>query len=224
MALVINVAYSKKSDARSYVYKDASFKTIGNVLPKYVDFTQGEIYVYIGKRYIRFAEEQRKPRAIFTSSGRRYPIHAYEIAGKSINLERILGLEGVVQGGSITGTWQIQFGGLYSPSDNSLYDADAIRNSIRNIFIFSLRERIILPTFGSCLADIIGSTMTDGQTIVVKEMVEKMMNWERRIKLEDVMVSKYPDEYQVEITITYSVPTLRLTAQNLSMMISVTDD
>lgn len=224
MALIINVSSRKESDVRPYRYLDASFKTIGNVLPVYSPFTQEDVREQGSRRYVPAEEPQRRPRAVFTSSGRRYALdpQSVQVLGgvRRVYLDRVLAAEGLDE---VDGEWRIQYGGLYPAQDNSLRDVDAIRNSIRNIFLFSLRERIIMPDFGSCLGDVIGSTMTDGQLVVVKEMVEKMMNWEPRISLDDVSVSFDPDQYLVIISVRYSVPGLDVAPDVVQMNVSVKD-
>lgn len=237
MALVINVAYNNVSDARSYIYKDASFKTIGNILPKYQNFSKSDIKYdqSTGKLYINFTDDQRIPKKIFSSSGRRHEIYSYEIDGKAIYIGRILSDEGIntdsitpltadtfIQNLDING-WKIQMSGVVQQQANSLYDREAIKNSIRNLFNFSLRERIILPSYGSVLNDLIGVAMTDGQRIATREAIEKMMGWESRIKLQDISVEQNPDTYEIAIKIVYAIPSLKLSGEILSFLINVTD-
>lgn len=238
MALVINVAYTNKSESKSYIYKDASFKTIGNVLPTYVEISTDLIETdnKTGKRYFSFKDvpysDQKLPKKIFTDVGRRYEIFPYEVIGSAIYLERIINDEKkwfeeenedkTYELGSRT--WKVQYGGLVNSIDNSIYDREAIKNSIKNIFTFSLRERIILPEFGSCLDEVIGSSITDGQSVVIREMVEKMMGWEPRINLQNVTLSQNPDEYEISIGIVYGIPSLKISQESLEMLIKVTDD
>lgn len=224
MALVIDVTYRKTSEAKSYVYKDANFKTIEKTLPKYIDFTSNDIVVYKEKRGISINENQRTPRKIFTSSKRRYELYHYDIDGNFINLERILKSEGIESGSSIPGIWKVQLGPLINMQDNSMFDREAIKNSIKNLFTFHLRERILIPGFGNCLDDMIGSSMTDGQMVIAKEMVEKMMEWERRIDLTDVDLKYDPDNYEILIKITYSIPSIKVASETLSVLINVRDD
>jgi phage baseplate assembly protein W len=228
MALVINVAYNNVSEAKSYIYKDASFKTIGNILPKYIEFGTSNIKTAVingnTKKYINFNDNQRIPRMIFTSSKRRYEIYPYEIEGNAIYIDRILREEGINDSDIGSELWKLQLSGIVQQQSNSLYDRNAIKNSIRNLFNFSLRERIILPSYGSVLNDLIGVAMTDGQNIATREAVEKMMGWEPRIKLQDVSVKQNPDNYEIDIQIIYAIPALKLTGETLSFLISVTDN
>ena len=169
MALVVRVSPGGRSASRPYRYRDASFKTIGNVLPAYSSFTQADVRLQGSRHYVAAEEPQRAPRMVFTSSGRRYALDPRSVAVlggvRRVFIDSVLEAEGLSE---VDGTWRLQYGGVYRMSENSLVDLDAVRNSVRNLFLFSLRERIIVPEFGSCLNDVIGSSMTDGQMVAVR--------------------------------------------------------
>lgn len=220
MAIIVNISKDgRQGNARKHVYKDASFKNIGNTLPSYIRFLSSDVIVSSGRSYVNVGKSQRTPRKIFTSSGRRYDVLPSDVAGESVDITRIVSAEG-----GVDGTWMVQMSGIYRMAENSLYDAEAIRNSIVNIFTFTLRERVLIPDFGSCLNDIIGMPLTDAKVVVIKEMVEKMLEWERRVSVNDVAVRFDADSGVVSILLAYSIPALNVRSTSFEMNISIEDE
>jgi uncharacterized protein len=88
-------------------------------------------------------------------------------------------------------------------------DANAIQNSITNIFTFNPGERIIRPEFGNTLYKYLYETITDslldrlGQSCV--DMIER---WEPRVKVLNVNISPNSDQNEIGITLTYTIPSL----------------
>lgn len=121
----------------------------------------------------------------------------------------------------VKGTWKIEFKPAAALDKITLYDKEAITNSITNLFRFVVGERILLPEYGNALPRLIGTNITDAQIIAAKEAVERMMGWERRISLESVNIFQNPDSYEIGVDITYSIPTLKVTSENVRFFIQV---
>ena len=121
----------------------------------------------------------------------------------------------------VKGTWKFEFRPATTLDKITLYDKEAITNSITNLFRFIVGERILLPEYGNVLPRMIGTNITDAQIVAAKEAVERMMGWERRISLESVNISQNPDTYEIGVDIVYSIPTLKINSENVRFFIQV---
>lgn len=122
---------------------------------------------------------------------------------------------------TVKGTWKFEFKPATTLDKITLYDKEAITNSVTNLFRFVIGERILLPEYGNALPRLIGTNITDAQIIAAKEAVEQMLGWERRISLESVDISQNPDSYEIGVDIVYSIPTLKITSENVRFFIQV---
>lgn len=90
----------------------------------------------------------------------------------------------------------------------TLYDRNAIRNSIGNILKWRPYERILNPEFGNVLwnniFEIIGhSTKSD-----IINQLKKMLSYEPRISISNIDVSIKPDNNKIEVSFIYTIPKL----------------
>lgn len=100
--------------------------------------------------------------------------------------------------GSTTGR---QKGDLYV-----LTDADAVKQSIRNIILTDPNERMFNPTFGGGVRRSLFENITMSSIEIIKTQIKyTIMNYEKRAKLVSVNVVAAPDENRYDVTITFSV-------------------
>lgn len=98
-----------------------------------------------------------------------------------------------------------------NPSDISptLIDIQCVMNGLRNLFTWSKGERIILPEFGLNLRQYLYEPMTNDVVNGIRtEIVSQINRWEPRVSIEFVKIDQYPDENMINITITFSIPSL----------------
>ena len=68
-------------------------------------------------------------------------------------------------------------------------NADVVSDSIRNILRTRKGERVMLPTFGSNVGNILFDPMSeDVANMIYNEVVDAITKWEDRISIENVMV------------------------------------
>lgn len=85
-------------------------------------------------------------------------------------------------------------------------DAEAVKRSIRNLILTNKYERLYNPRFGGNIrkylfepaSAILANTIKDD----IKEVIK---NYEKRARVEDVIVSAFPDDSAYSITIIFSI-------------------
>jgi len=223
MSLIIDVAYSNTSAAASYIWRDASFKTIGNIIPSFISIANTDLVREetnhwennITYKWYFSTTTDRKLRRIVSPIGKKFTVDklATSINNRlKVDITPYMVSDGVDEFGNelkkLIGTWQLEFFPKISNINNSLYDVMAVKNSVNNLLTFHLGERIILPEFGSVLPRIVGSAITDAQALVIKEQIKNMLGWEPRVQIIDITINNLPDEYMIQIVITYAIPEL----------------
>jgi phage baseplate assembly protein W len=225
MPLTINVAYVESSEANSVVWRDASFQNIGNTLSDYVDFTMDDVIASEGNLFIPISSNHERLKSVITRTMKPLTIITSDVSQNQygvylLNLSRVISRSSNPRM-SIRGTWKIEFRPNYSMDSNTLYDKAAIANSITNLFKFIVGERILLPEYGNVLPRLIGINITDAQVVAAKETIEKMMGWEKRITLDSVVIEPHPDDYQLEVAIGYSIPTIKASKESINFFLQV---
>jgi len=226
MPLTINVAYVESSEANSVVWRDASFQNIGNVLSDYMDFTIDDLITSEnGNLFIPIASDHNRLKSVITRTMKPLSIISSDVSQNQYGVY-LLNLSNVLSRSTnpkivVRGTWKLEFRSNLTLEANTLYDKAAIANSITNLFRFIVGERILLPEYGNVLPRLIGINITDAQVIAAKETIEKMMGWEKRITLNSVTIEQHPDDYQLEVTIDYSIPTIEASNESVNFFLQV---
>lgn len=223
MAFVIDVSYTNTSEASTYIWRDASFKNIRDILPSFKSFTQNDL-ITNGNRHYLPTPADKKVRRLISFNGKRYEKDSGMFSVEGGNRMFSVYVDNLMENGQLNGTWKVEFYPKISSTKNSLYNLAAVKNSINNLFNFYIGERIILPQYGSVLPRIIGSSITDAQRIVIREQIEDMMRWEKRAVLNDIKIDMNPDEHEIWITIVYSVPELNNAIVSAKYSVKITDD
>jgi len=85
----------------------------------------------------------------------------------------------------------------------TLYDFSLIKQDLLNHFHIRQGEKLNDPTFGTIIWDIIFEPMTDDIRRLVLADVEKIINYDPRIRAESVIVNSYSTGLQIECELTY---------------------
>lgn len=91
------------------------------------------------------------------------------------------------------------------------YDAEAIKNSITNIFLTSPGDKLLNPTFGIDLKRFLFEPVDDFISEIIRDDIEtKLPLMEPRVVVDEVIVDPDEDENQYNISLRIDVPTLSL--------------
>jgi len=85
----------------------------------------------------------------------------------------------------------------------SLYDFDLIKQDIINHFHIRQTEKLSDPTFGTIIWDILYEPFTNEVQELVIEDVTTIINYDPRVRAEEIIVDTYEQGLQVECTITF---------------------
>ncbi len=85
----------------------------------------------------------------------------------------------------------------------ALYDLFLIKQDIVNHFNIRLGERLENPNFGTVIWDIIFEPLTDEVIDIITKDVETIINYDPRVRAEQIIVTAYESGLQVECTLVY---------------------
>jgi phage baseplate assembly protein W len=96
------------------------------------------------------------------------------------------------------------FSTVSSASENSsLFDLELIKQDILNHFHVRQGERLMNPTFGTIIWDILFEPLTEDLKQVVTKNVTDIINYDPRVKADQVIVTAYESGIQIECILTY---------------------
>jgi phage baseplate assembly protein W len=102
---------------------------------------------------------------------------------------------------------------------DSLYDVDAVKNGIKNIFLWKRGERILNPRFGNPLYQYIHEPINDDTQKKMELSIQAAFDeWEPRAKVEEINFEPDEDQNTYYIEIKYSIPSLEI-SDSLSIAI-----
>ena len=94
-----------------------------------------------------------------------------------------------------------------NPLNNDLIglkDSSAIARSIRNIVFTQPGEKFFQPDFGSKISESLFEIVYDASAITIRDEIRSsIINYEPRVKLNNVNVNLNPDENEINLSITY---------------------
>lgn len=103
----------------------------------------------------------------------------------------------------------------------SLYDIEAIKNSIVNALLTSPGQKILNPEFGIDLRQYIFSPVNNQTTYSIRyDLEDKLPLFEPRIDLERIDVVANKDEQQYDIYLQINVPTLNVYGLSLKSVLN----
>jgi hypothetical protein len=85
----------------------------------------------------------------------------------------------------------------------TLYDLDLIKQDILNHFHVRQGERLMNPEFGTIIWDIIFEPLTEDLKNLVIKNVEDIINYDPRVKVNDITITAYETGIQIECDLTY---------------------
>lgn len=85
-----------------------------------------------------------------------------------------------------------------------LYDLALIKQDIVNHFHIRLGEKLENPGFGTIIWDVLYEPLTDNlKEVIVQNVTDIITTHERRVRVENVIVSSYESGIQIECDLTY---------------------
>lgn len=85
----------------------------------------------------------------------------------------------------------------------SLYDLSLIKQDLLNHFHVRQTERLMNPEFGTIIWDLLFEPLTEELKMLITENVNEIINYDPRIRAEQVTVTAYESGIQIECLLTY---------------------
>jgi phage baseplate assembly protein W len=85
----------------------------------------------------------------------------------------------------------------------ALYDIQLIKQDILNHFHIRLGERLEQPEFGTVIWDVIFEPLTDQVRETITSDVETIINYDPRVKADQIIVTAYETGIQIECSLVY---------------------
>jgi phage baseplate assembly protein W len=97
------------------------------------------------------------------------------------------------------------FSTINSEAENfNLYDFELIKQDLLNHFYTRQGERLMNPTFGTIIWDLLFEPLTESVKNLILQNVNEIINYDPRIVAEDVVVTSYESGIQIECRLKYS--------------------
>ena len=84
-----------------------------------------------------------------------------------------------------------------------LYDIELVKQDLINHFYIRQGERLMNPTFGTIIWDLLFEPLTEQLKSLITENVNQIINYDPRIRAEQVIVTAYDAGIQIECKLTY---------------------
>lgn len=98
------------------------------------------------------------------------------------------------------------FSTINSNAENfSLYDFELIKQDIYNHFHIRQGERLMQPTFGTVIWDLLYEPLTEQLIDIITQNVTTIINYDPRVQAEDVIVTAYESGIQISCLLTYRI-------------------
>lgn len=114
-------------------------------------------------------------------------------------------LKGPAQAQTIPGTKTYKGFSTISNDSKSfaLYDLALIKQDIINHFHIRQGERLENPTFGTIIWDILFEPLTDELKNLITKNIEAIINYDPRVRSDQIIVTTYESGIQIECVLTY---------------------
>jgi phage baseplate assembly protein W len=84
-----------------------------------------------------------------------------------------------------------------------LYDLALIKQDLINHFHIRLGEKLENPAFGTIIWDVLFEPLTDSLRDAIIQNVTEIINYDTRVKADEVTVDSYESGIQIECNLTY---------------------
>lgn len=96
------------------------------------------------------------------------------------------------------------FSSVNSNTENfSLYDFDLIKQDLLNHFYIRQGERLMQPTFGTIIWDLLYEPLTESIKNLILQNVNEIINYDPRVNAENVIVTQYESGIQIQCTLNF---------------------
>lgn len=85
----------------------------------------------------------------------------------------------------------------------NLYDYELIKQDLFNHFYTRQGERLMNPTFGTIIWDLLFEPLTPQVKDLITQNVNTIINYDPRLQAENVIVTSYEQGIQIECTLKY---------------------
>ncbi|MCX8008237.1 MAG: GPW/gp25 family protein [Patescibacteria group bacterium] len=87
-----------------------------------------------------------------------------------------------------------------------VYDAEAVKRSLKNLILISIFERKLNPWAGSLVYTQLFENITPTTQPILKKLIENVVeNYEPRVELKNVVVNAEPDQNFLEVFIIFRI-------------------
>ncbi len=123
----------------------------------------------------------------------------------ALNLYDKISLQGSTQQQIVPGSKTYKgFSSVSTAAESyALYDLYLIKQDIINHFNIRIGERLENPNFGTVIWDVIFEPLTNDIIEVITKDVETIINYDPRVRAEQIVVTAYESGLQVECTLVY---------------------
>jgi len=96
------------------------------------------------------------------------------------------------------------FSTISSNTENfALYDFQLIQQDILNHFHIRQGERLMNPTFGTIIWDLLFEPLTEDLKDLIVQNVNEIVNYDPRVQAENPVITQYENGIQIECMLTY---------------------
>lgn len=85
----------------------------------------------------------------------------------------------------------------------ALYDFQLIQQDILNHFHTRQGERLMNPTFGTIIWDLLFEPLTEDLKDLIVQNVNEIVNYDPRVRAENPIITQYESGIQIECVLTY---------------------
>jgi phage baseplate assembly protein W len=85
----------------------------------------------------------------------------------------------------------------------TLYDFELIKQDLLNHFYVRQGERLMNPTFGTIIWDLLFEPLTEDIKDLILQNVNQIVNFDPRVQASNVIVTGYDTGIEIRVTLTY---------------------
>jgi len=95
----------------------------------------------------------------------------------------------------------------------ALYDFQLVKQDLLNNFYIRQGERLMNPTYGCIIWDLLFEPLTDGLKNLILQNIQQIVSNEPRVRADQILVTPYESGIQIELKLTYITYNLQQTLQ-----------